>query len=156
MAGDLRLVLLKLIADEPRHGYDLIRAIEELTGGNYAPSPGMIYPALSVLQDMDFIAETESEGNRRAFAATPEGLAELAANAEEVAALLARLEALARMGGEADARPVRRAMDNLRAVLKGRFAADGMDKSMAHDIAEIIDEAARRIERLEGEKGEDS
>jgi hypothetical protein len=51
-SGELRLVLLKLIADEPRHGYDLIRAIEELTGGEYAPSPGVVYPTLTLLQDM--------------------------------------------------------------------------------------------------------
>ncbi len=51
--GELRLVLLKLIADEPRHGYDLIRAVEELTGGEYAPSPGVVYPTLTLLQDMN-------------------------------------------------------------------------------------------------------
>ncbi|MBZ8135398.1 PadR family transcriptional regulator [Afifella sp. IM 167] len=151
-AGDLRLVLLKLISDEPRHGYDLIRAIEELTGGNYTPSPGMIYPALSVLQDMSFIDEMESEGTRRAFAVTDQGRAELAANEAEVAALFERLAGLANVGGDAHMRPVRRAMDNLRAVLKGRFASGAMGKPMAHEIAEIIDEAARRIERLEGDE----
>ena len=53
--GELRLVLLKLIADEPRHGYDLIRQIEELTGGAYAPSPGVVYPTITMLDDMGFI-----------------------------------------------------------------------------------------------------
>ena len=56
-SGELRLVLLKLIADEPRHGYDLIRAIEDLTGGEYAPSPGIVYPTLTLLQDMGLIEE---------------------------------------------------------------------------------------------------
>ena len=58
-SGELRLVLLKLIVDEPRHGYDLIRAIEELTGGEYAPSPGVIYPTLTLLQDMGLIEEAK-------------------------------------------------------------------------------------------------
>ena len=53
---------LKLIADEPRHGYDLIRAIEELTGGEYAPSPGVVYPTLTLLQDMGLIEEATGEG----------------------------------------------------------------------------------------------
>src|SRR5262250_1986022 len=51
-SGELRLVLLKLISDQPRHGYELIRAIEELSGGSYVPSPGMVYPTLTLLQDM--------------------------------------------------------------------------------------------------------
>ena len=68
-ANELRLVLLKLIADQPRHGYDLIRAIEDLTGGSYAPSPGVVYPALSILQDLGQIEEVLSEGPRKAFSA---------------------------------------------------------------------------------------
>ena len=59
-SGEVRLVLLKLIADEPRHGYDLIRAIEDLTGGEYAPSPGVVYPTLTLLQDMGLIEEGRS------------------------------------------------------------------------------------------------
>src|SRR3990170_380608 len=72
-SGELRLVLLKLIADEPRHGYDLIRAIEELTGGDYAPSPGVVYPTLTMLTDMGLIEEQAAEGSRKAFAVTKEG-----------------------------------------------------------------------------------
>src|SRR5215813_5554288 len=68
--GELRLVLLKLIADEPRHGYDLIRAIEELTGGEYAPSPGVVYPTLTLLQDMGLIEEAAGEEPRKPFQAT--------------------------------------------------------------------------------------
>jgi hypothetical protein len=61
-AGELRLVLLRLIADQPRHGYDLIRAVEELTHGSYAPSPGVVYPTLTMLQDMGLIRENEADG----------------------------------------------------------------------------------------------
>ena len=84
--GELRLVLLKLIADEPRHGYELMRAIEELTGGAYSPSPGTVYPTLSLLEDEGAIEEcldAESEGSRKAFAATEAGKAELVQKAEE-------------------------------------------------------------------------
>src|SRR5690349_16524263 len=89
-AGELRLVLLKLIADQPRHGYDLIRAIEELTHGAYAPSPGIVYPTLTLLEDMGHIAEAQSEGSRKAYAATPEGRAHLEEKKVEVEALLER------------------------------------------------------------------
>ena len=93
-AGELRLVLLRLIADSPRHGYDLIRAIEERTAGAYAPSPGVIYPMLTMLDDMALIEEAKAEGTRKLFAASEGGRAELASKAEEVAALFARLDAL--------------------------------------------------------------
>ena len=94
-AGELRLVLLKLIADQPRHGYELIRAIEELTGGSYVPSPGMVYPTLTMLDEMGHIAEVKSEGARKAFAVTAEGTAHLAERQAEVEALFARLAELA-------------------------------------------------------------
>src|SRR5258708_36778868 len=71
--GELRLVLLKLIADKPRHGYDLIRAIEERTGGPYAPSPGIVYPTLTLLSEMGLIDEQLARGARQQFAGTPEG-----------------------------------------------------------------------------------
>src|SRR3954454_19148941 len=73
--GEVSLVLLKLIADEPRHGYDLIRAIEDLTGGKYAQSPGVVYPTLTQLQDMSRIEEPPGEGPRKPFQVTEEGRA---------------------------------------------------------------------------------
>ena len=147
-SADLRLVLLKLIAEQPRHGYDLIRAIEELTGGSYVPSAGVVYPALSVLQDLNHIEGAGPEGTRKAFAATTDGIAELAANEEKVTALFARLAALAAPREDADSAPVRRAMGNLHAVLRHRLHQGGTEKNTWHDIAAILDEAAQRIERL--------
>src|SRR5438270_6358128 len=92
--GELRLVLLKLIADEPRHGYDLIRAIEELTGGEYAPSPGVVYPTLTLLQDMGLIEEAAVKGPRKPFQVTDDGRAHLAEREEEAEALFERLRDL--------------------------------------------------------------
>src|SRR5260370_2591410 len=120
-SGELRLVLLKLIADQPRHGYELIRAVEELTGGSYVPSPGMVYPTLTMLQDTGHIEEATAEGPRRPFAVTKEGTAELAAKKDEVDALLARLAELAAVRRRTDGTPVRRAMDNLRSALTYRL-----------------------------------
>src|ERR671913_1214008 len=94
-SGELRLVLLKLIADEPRHGYDLIRAIEDLTGGEYAPSPGVVYPTLTLLQDMGLIEEAKAKGPRKPFEVTEEGRQHLVEKADEVEALFERLEEFA-------------------------------------------------------------
>ncbi|MBV9843219.1 MAG: PadR family transcriptional regulator [Sphingomonadaceae bacterium] len=145
--GELRLVLLKLIADEPRHGYDLIRAIEERTGGAYAPSPGVIYPTITMLQDMGQIEEQASEGAKRSFAATDTGRAHLDEKSEEVAALFARLDALGTAARRSEGTPVRRAMHNLRLVLQQSLESE-VDPARLHEIADILDEAAKRIERL--------
>jgi DNA-binding PadR family transcriptional regulator len=145
--GELRLVLLKLIADKPRHGYDLIRAIEERTGGAYAPSPGIVYPTLTLLSEMGLIDEQLAEGARKQFAVTPEGTAHLAEHDAEVVAMLARLDALAAMRERTDAVPIRRAMHNLRSVLMSRLG-DGLDKERMLEATALIDEAARKIERL--------
>ena len=145
--GELRLVMLKLIADEPRHGYDLIREIEAMTGGAYAPSPGVVYPTLTLLEEMGQIEEQRSEGAKKRFAATVEGRAHLAENAEQVEALVARLTALGAERERSDRVPVRRAMRNLRTVLQNRME-EGIDDDVAHDIAALLDEVVQKIERL--------
>jgi DNA-binding PadR family transcriptional regulator len=147
-SGELRLVLLKLIADEPRHGYDLIRAIEELTHGAYAPSPGVVYPTLTLLEDMGHIAETQSGGSRKAYAATPEGKIPLEEKKEEVDALLERLEGLGDDRRKAGGPPIKRAVGNLLAALWHRVTRDDVDERTIHEIAAILDEAAQKIERL--------
>jgi DNA-binding PadR family transcriptional regulator len=145
--GELRLVLLKLIADRPRHGYDLIRAVEERTNGAYAPSPGIVYPTMTLLAEMGLIGEQSSDGARKLFEITPEGTAHLADNANEVAAMFARLDALGAERERTDAVPIRRAMHNLKSVLMHRLG-EGLDKDKLHEAVALIDEAARKIERL--------
>ena len=146
--GELRLVLLKLAEDAPRHGYDLIRAIEDRTGGAYAPSPGVVYPTLTLLEDMGLLDEQKAEGSRKLFAITDAGRAHLAEKAEEVAALFARLDALGHHSRRTDAQPVRRAMHNLRAVLQQRLGRGEMSDETAHEIAGLIDALAQKVERL--------
>ncbi|MFM9827348.1 MAG: PadR family transcriptional regulator [Sphingomonas sp.] len=147
--GELRLVLLRLIADAPRHGYELIRAIEELTHGAYAPSPGIVYPTLTLLDDMELVEEQKTEGARKQFSVTAAGLTHLADRAEEVAALMARLQEM----GEARAKPqtasIRRAMVNLRTVLMHKFARGDMSTERLHEIVAMVDDLAQQIERLD-------
>jgi len=146
--GELKLVLLKLIEEGPRHGYDLIRAIEEMTGGAYAPSPGIVYPTLTMLADMELIAEQQSEGSRKLFAITDAGRAHLAEREEEVDALMTRLSGLGEMRERNNRGPVRRAIHNLKSAIHGRMAGTDEDGELSHRIAAILDEAAQKIERL--------
>ncbi|MES2120432.1 MAG: PadR family transcriptional regulator [Pseudomonadota bacterium] len=147
-SGELRLVLLKLISEEPRHGYDLIRAIEELTGGEYAPSPGVVYPTLTLLQDMGLIEEAPGEGSRKPFQITKAGTAHLEENSDEVEELIERLKDLAPREGSNAGPAIGRAVKNLMTALKHRVGRDGLNDDLLHEIAAILDDAAQRIERI--------
>ncbi len=144
--GELRLVMLLLMKAEPRHGYDIIREIEARTGGAYAPSPGAVYPTLTLLEELGQVEARPAEG-KRLFAVTPAGLAHLNANQAEAEAALARLDALGRQDEALETGPVHRAMANLKAALRQRLAG-GSDKDIVFAVADAIDEAARKIERL--------
>ena len=147
-SGELRLVLLKLIADEPRHGYDLIRAIEDLTGGEYAPSPGIVYPTLTLLQDMGLVEEAAGEGARRPFQVTDEGRSHLEEREDEVDALFERLRDLAPRGENMAGPAIGRAVKNLMTALGHRLKSEGFDEELFLEVAAILDEAAHKIERV--------
>jgi DNA-binding PadR family transcriptional regulator len=146
--GELKLVLLKLIEEAPRHGYDLIREIEERTGGAYAPSPGVVYPTLTLLSEMGLIEEQQAEGSKKMFAITNAGQAHLTEREEEVDALFARLADLGSMRARASGGPIRRAMRNLKSALGERLGREEVDSDVLHQVAAILDEAVQKIERL--------
>ncbi len=146
-AGELRLVLLKLISDQPRHGYDLIRAIEEMTHGSYAPSPGVVYPTLTMLEEMGLIT-AQAEGARKAYSITLEGIAHLAERSSEVEALFGRLEESGADRRKAGGAPIKRAVGNVLSALWHRVTREDADEGTLHEIAAILDEAAQKIERL--------
>ncbi|QZH76687.1 MAG: PadR family transcriptional regulator [Erythrobacter sp.] len=150
-SGELRLVLLAMLAEEPRHGYELIKALEELTDGAYSPSPGTIYPTLQMLADEGVIAEQESEDARKLYRATDAGTAELLDRKDELEELWHRLgrrfEKRAereRSGGQS---AMFRALGNLASVITNKAASGGvtMDKDQ---VIDLIDELARKIERM--------
>lgn len=144
---ELRLLLLSLIAEEPRHGYDLIKVLEERSGGHYAPSPGVIYPALALAADEGLIAEQPGTDQRRRFALTPDGGRLLADAQEQVVELRERLGQLASSAEQGRKPQIERAAINLGMAMRQRLQTGGQD-DLPHEIAAILDEAARKIERL--------
>ena len=116
--GDLRIVALALIEQEPRHGYDLIKAIETMFGGAYAPSPGVVYPTLSMLADEGLIAGVEDGGGKRVFSLTEAGKTWLDDNRAAVDGVMQRMRLAARMvSGELAPDTVREAMHTLRQAI---------------------------------------
>lgn len=147
-SGELRLVLLKLISEQPRHGYDLIRAVEELTGGAYAPSPGVVYPTLTMLEEMGLIEETTGEGARKPFQITDAGTSHLEENAEDVEELIRRLKALSPSHSPEGGSPIWRAVRNLGVAIRHRLAQGEISEETKFELAALIDELAQKIERL--------
>jgi DNA-binding PadR family transcriptional regulator len=94
-SDDLQLLLLAMLAEAPRHGYELIKALEDRSNGFYAPSPGMVYPALTYLEELGYTT-VELEGNRKRYALSDAGREYLASNRERVDIMLAKLTHFAR------------------------------------------------------------
>jgi DNA-binding PadR family transcriptional regulator len=145
---ELRLVLLSFIAEKERHGYELAKAIEAMSGGAYAPSPSTVYPTLAIMAAAGIIVGTDDESARRSFAITDAGRAELEQTGAIVEELRQRLRDLAEQSAKTDAAPVRRAVHNLRAVMDAQLGKPGVSRETLLETAALIDEAARKIERL--------
>ena len=145
--GDLRLVILSLIADKPRHGYEIIKAIEEQVAGAYFPSPGVVYPTLTMLEELGHVTVEAGPGAKRLHSITPEGTQFLDANRPAVDALLARIAEAGASRVSADAPPVLRGMENLKLALRLRLSRGALTEDQVRSIAAALDAAATAIER---------
>jgi DNA-binding PadR family transcriptional regulator len=142
--GDLKLLLLALIEQQPRHGYELIRIIEQMFHGLYAPSPGAVYPTLTLLEDLGHAAVKSEEGGRKLYAITDAGRAFLDENRDAVEAVTARTEESARMAAKmALPMAVRKMMHALKHALLMR--GTDWNEAEARRVAAILERAAAEI-----------
>lgn len=146
--GQLRLVILKLLAEKPSYGYELIKAIEERLSGGYAPSPGVVYPTLTLLEEEGLAEVAETNGAKKLYAATEAGRELLQAHNAELKAIFGRMEEAGRMFGRERAPQIERAVMNLRMALKMRVRRGGLTADQTRKIAETIDAAARAIDEV--------
>ena len=142
--GDLRLVVLALIEQEPRHGYDLIKAIEALFGGGYAPSPGVVYPTLSLLADEGLASAAEGDGGKRVFSLTEAGKTWLDENRAAVDGVMQRMALAAkRISGEQTPEVVREAFHTLRHAVT--MKPGGWSDAETAKVVETLMKAVREI-----------
>jgi DNA-binding PadR family transcriptional regulator len=149
--GGLRFVLLQLIADKPSHGYELIKAIEERLGGRYSPSPGTVYPTLTLLEELGYVkVEEADDGGRKRYTITGAGSEFLAANRAMTDEMMARMSGGVDGAGSRFGRPpqVVRAIENLKLAMRMRLSRESLTEQQAHDFAAVLDNAAQQIERL--------
>ena len=145
--GDLRLVILRLIAEKPRHGYEIIKEIEERVAGAYSPSPGVIYPTLTLLEELGYVAISPGEGARKLHEITEAGRAFLSANGPAVEALFARMTAASQARGGGVAPQILRAMENLKLALRLRMGRGPLSDEQVTAVATALDTAATSVER---------
>jgi DNA-binding PadR family transcriptional regulator len=155
--GDLRLLALALIAEQPRHGYEIIKVLEDKTEGWYAPSPGIVYPTLTYLEEADYVT-AQADGAKKLYTITGEGKTYLEANRNFVDAVLERLDAVGERvrtrrsdddreeGGRGPRVPrlVRAALENLREVAAERLKDNGDTEAK---VVEVLARAAAELKK---------
>jgi DNA-binding PadR family transcriptional regulator len=142
--GALRLVVLGLIAEEPRHGYDIIKALEAKFQGAYSPSPGAIYPMLQMLEEADLVA-SQAHGNKRLYSITEQGKAYIEENAADLARINAQIDEASAEGGEVSLG------EEVRGVVKAvfmRLRRGQFTPEQARKARDILKKARRDIEDL--------
>jgi DNA-binding PadR family transcriptional regulator len=144
--GDLRFVILKLISEQPRHGYEIIKAIEEKVGGAYSPSPGVIYPTLTLLEELGYVTVEAAEGGKKLYRITDAGGAELEDKKAVVDGIFRRMAALNERF-EGPSPRIARAMQNLGAAIGLRMRSGAVSADQLDVIVAAIDEAARLVEK---------
>jgi DNA-binding PadR family transcriptional regulator len=145
--GELRLVILALIAEKPRYGYEIIKELGERVGGDYSPSPGVVYPTLTMLEEMGYATASQDAQGRKLYALTAQAERVLADNKAEIDAIFARF------GDSDESRfagfiSVKRAMLNLRATLRLRLRGRAATPEQIQAIVDALDAAAKTIERI--------
>lgn len=141
-AGAMRYIVLQLISEKPRHGYEIIKELEERSGGGYSPSPGAIYPLLAMLLDMGHVSAL-ADGNKKLHTITPEGAAFLAENRQFVDAILARMSDPGKAGND-----LRHLMHELKHAVIAQARDGATSEEKLEQMRAILRRATSEIEQL--------
>jgi len=148
--GDLKYVILRMLEEKPRHGYDIIKELEERSGGSYSPSPGTVYPTLTMLEDMGYArarAEgTEGEGSKRIYEITDAGRAHLAENKSQVEDIFDRISELGSALFSSPMMEVNHAFKDLARATYGTATRFGRDAEKLAKIRDALSKAMKEID----------
>ena len=152
--GDLKYVILKLLEEKPRHGYEIIKELEDRFRGAYAPSPGTVYPTLTMLEDLGYAKASQEEGGKRIYEITPEGRAYLAENKSTVEDIFERISEFGASFFGPAMTEVNRSFKDLARVTYTLAWRQTADAEKLHKIREALDRARREIEGIPGSGGQ--
>lgn len=151
--GDLKYVILQLLAEKPRHGYEIIKELEEKFGGAYAPSAGAVYPTLSLLEDLGYATVTPEEGGKKTYTITDEGRRYLEQNRSSVDDIFERIAELGASFLSDGMTEINRAMAVVGRAAYGPAGRYFRDKERVAKVREILERAAREIDEIVGRGG---
>ena len=146
--GDLKYVILRLLAEKPRHGYEIIKELEDRFGGAYAPSPGTVYPTLTMLEDLGYARATQEEGGKKIYEITPEGKVYLEQNKSTVDDIFDRI---AEFGTNFFSGPMMEVNHAFKDVGRATYTSAPRhvrDAERLRRIKEVLERAAREIEEI--------
>jgi len=144
-ASDIRLLMLHFLAQNDAHGYELIKSIEELSKGEYSPSPGIIYPNLTLLEELDAISVVDAQASRKAYTLNAAGRAQLAEQQAQVEQLIERLSSLAVLVNNRSIPDVDQAIHRMRTTLNSRLAQQDISPETLAKVVEALNAAADKI-----------
>lgn len=144
-ASEIRLLMLHFLAQNAAHGYELIKSVEELSKGEYSPSPGIIYPNLTLLEEMEAIQVVDAQATRKAYRLTAAGEAQLAENRETVSSLITRLSTLAILVNNRSIPAVEQAIHGLKVALNRRLAQEDISEAALQTLIKALHDAAEKI-----------
>lgn len=146
-AHDIRLLILHFLSQNAAHGYELIKSVEELSKGEYAPSPGIIYPSLTLLEEAGYIHALDERATRKAYTLAEPGRTLLQQRQADLTAIIERLTSLTILVNNRSIPEVERAINNMKTALNARLAQKDLSRQTLHAIIDAMDEAAKKIER---------
>ncbi|HEX8811547.1 MAG TPA: PadR family transcriptional regulator [Terracidiphilus sp.] len=147
-AGDIKLVILKLLSEEPSYGYQLMKTMEQRLAGGYTPSAGVIYPTLTMLEEEGLISAATSEGNKKVYSVTPQGQEFLEAHKQRIGELFMRLEEAGEEFRRGRSPELMKAFMNLRGAIWARLARGNATPEQIQKLSEIVHRAAKEIDEL--------
>ena len=150
--GDLKYVILRLLSEKPRHGYEIIKELEERFGGSYAPSAGTVYPTLSLLEDLGYASVTPEEGGKKVYSITPEGEKYLEENKSAVEDIFERIQDFGSSFLSESMMEVNRAFGRVARATYTTLPWHSGDKTIASELKVILENAAIQIEELSRKK----
>jgi DNA-binding PadR family transcriptional regulator len=150
--GDLKYVILKLLSEKPRHGYEIIKELEEKFGGSYAPSAGTVYPTLSLLEDLGYATVTPEEGGKKVYSITPAGIDYLEQNKSAVEDIFERIQDFGSSILSDSMMDVNRAFGRVARATYTTLPWQSGDKNVTSELKRILDKAAEEIEELSRKK----
>lgn len=151
--GDLKFVILRLLAEKPRHGYEIIKELEERSGGTYSPSPGTVYPTLVMLEDLGYARGTTEESGKKIYAITDEGRAHLDENGSTVDDIFEKMARVVEGFFDQPMGDVHAAFRRVGKAAYGTATRNVRDPELLRRVSEVLDRAAREIDDLTARAG---